>query len=456
MKFPHPFASHPNRIRAAARRGGLPAVALAALGLVAPGLAGAAPVGMLHSPGGDYARAHTDTYMAYVSWDNAVWCAKLDGNRFTHAPNGGAGCDWSRSHDDTIINYKTWDGGDWTATVSGELFTHTNRAGGASHDARILNYQAAPGQNWQVALLTGGSEPATFVHAPGGDYGRSHQDYYTAYRAWDDSPWCARLWGDTFVHAPGCDWSRAQPGRIINYKTWGGGNWTASVDNGVFEHSPQNAPDQKHTDTILNYELGSGDNWQLKLLATPTPTPPPATACGNGKVEAGEECDGAVGCSATCQWVKPWSIDPGNRGLGKFVKHFESSTTYTQVSDGDLSTFTPPYFNRGANLFDAEMKMDDLASNECIAQVDVFVSNVPPTAELYLDINNRNWFNMPKKMGKNLENNKFSWECPKGHFCRKLYYHPRYIRAHTSGISTHVPRLHEIAVYTSTDCDPSW
>ena len=69
----------------------------------------------LRAPGGDWAKAHADSILNYVTWDGTKWSAKIQGGGFLHAPNG----DWGRAHADTIINYVTWDGTKWSAKIQG-------------------------------------------------------------------------------------------------------------------------------------------------------------------------------------------------------------------------------------------------------------------------------------------------------------------------------------------------
>lgn len=103
----------------------------------------------LHAPGGDFCRGHGSEVIAYRTWDNTNWTARIEGERIVHAPGG----DFSRSHSDSVLAYKTWDGSNWTLKL----------------EPRI-----------------------GFRHAPGGDFSRSHVDSVVAYLTWDGSPWTAK------------------------------------------------------------------------------------------------------------------------------------------------------------------------------------------------------------------------------------------------------------------------
>lgn len=104
---------------------------------------------LLHAPNGNWAQAHTYSYMVYTSWGGSFWCARLYGNTFEHAPH----CDWAATHTDSVINYVTWDGGQWTATIDNGTFTHAPSGNFAlSHTDTILNYQSWNNGNWSVKV----------------------------------------------------------------------------------------------------------------------------------------------------------------------------------------------------------------------------------------------------------------------------------------------------------------
>jgi hypothetical protein len=103
--------------------------------------------------------------------------------------------------------------------------------------------------------------PVTLVHAPGGDFTNSHENFYVGYKTWDGSSWCASIYGNTFLHAPNCDWSRAHSDTGVNYKTWDSSNWFAKVNGKIFTHTKNGV---SHTDTALNYK-SDGGNWTFKI-----------------------------------------------------------------------------------------------------------------------------------------------------------------------------------------------
>lgn len=126
------------------------------------GLAQSAPYRVLQQwPGGDTTRQRRDYTFNYKTWDNTNWSARLEGNRFVHAPNG----DWSRAHRDTIIKYVTWGGSLWTAQVGGNEFVHApNGDWSRSHRDTIVNYMdwgARPGQPGSKRRLSSTPRRAT-------------------------------------------------------------------------------------------------------------------------------------------------------------------------------------------------------------------------------------------------------------------------------------------------------
>lgn len=63
-----------------------------------------AELSFLHAPGGpgaNWSKAHPDTSINYLDWNGSKWTAKIQGERFLHAPNG----DWSKAHSDDVIHY---------------------------------------------------------------------------------------------------------------------------------------------------------------------------------------------------------------------------------------------------------------------------------------------------------------------------------------------------------------
>lgn len=102
--------------------------------------------------------------------------------------------------------------------------------------------------------------PKTLIHAPDGDFTRSHEDFYAAYKSWDGSSWCASIYGNTFLHAPNCDWNRAHSDTWMAYVT-NGQNWGATINNKTFTHTRNGA---SHQDTILSYE-NAGAKWTMKV-----------------------------------------------------------------------------------------------------------------------------------------------------------------------------------------------
>jgi hypothetical protein len=74
-----------------------------------------------------------------------------------------------------------------------------------------------------------------FVHAPQGDWVKSHKDVIINYLTWDGTKWTAKLekkpdGSIQFVHAPQGNWAKSHKDMIINYLTWDAGKWTAKVN----------------------------------------------------------------------------------------------------------------------------------------------------------------------------------------------------------------------------------
>ena len=92
---------------------------------------------------------------------------------FVHAPNG----DWSRAHSDTILNYIAWDGSKRTVSFEREM----------SRGA-VIDYLTWDGTKWAAKV-----EGAVFIHAPAGNWGRSHRDTIMNYESWDGGRWTARI-----------------------------------------------------------------------------------------------------------------------------------------------------------------------------------------------------------------------------------------------------------------------
>jgi len=176
------------------------------------------------------------------------------------------------------------------------------------------------GDGTRMTALSG--TPATFIHAPNGDFSLAHTDPFMTYTSWGGSSWCAELYGNTFRHAPwggsGCNWSQAHTDSIINYLTWNGDEWTATVSNNVFRHVKR-ATGAAHEDVVLDYRHPGGSTWRMKV-----------GACGDGYVMPGEECDGSADCTSTCQ------LAFGAAGVGNTVYgHWSSSGGQSPGSAGN-------------------------------------------------------------------------------------------------------------------------
>jgi hypothetical protein len=88
--------------------------------------------------------------MSYKSWNGGSWCARIYGNTFVHAEN----CNWAAAHSDSVITYVSGGNGNWAATLSGKTFTHAYQGNFASsHTDTILNYiEPSSGANWTVKI----------------------------------------------------------------------------------------------------------------------------------------------------------------------------------------------------------------------------------------------------------------------------------------------------------------
>lgn len=103
--------------------------------------------------------------------------------------------------------------------------------------------------------------PKTLIHAPNGDFAKSHEDFFAGYKSWDGTYWCASIYGNTFLHAPNCDWNQAHSDNWMAYVT-NGQNWAATINNKTFTHTLNGV---SHQDTILSYETGGGAKWTMKV-----------------------------------------------------------------------------------------------------------------------------------------------------------------------------------------------
>jgi hypothetical protein len=119
------------------------------------------------------------------------------------------------------------------------------------------------------------SQELVFIHAPKGDYSKSHDDTIINYTTWDGTNWTAKVKVKSgglvlFTHAPNGNWSESHDDKIINYTTWDGTNWTANAQvnsDGLvqFTHAPNGNWSESHNDTVLNYKTWDGTNWSAKI-----------------------------------------------------------------------------------------------------------------------------------------------------------------------------------------------
>jgi hypothetical protein len=91
-------------------------------------------------------------------------------------------------------------------------------------------------KSWVVAQAQVQSQELVFVHAPKGDYSKSHDDTIINYTTWDGTNWTAKVKVKSgglvlFTHAPSGNWSESHEDKIINYTTWDGTNWGAKIKN---------------------------------------------------------------------------------------------------------------------------------------------------------------------------------------------------------------------------------
>jgi hypothetical protein len=112
------------------------------------------------------------------------------------------------------------------------------------------------------------SSPSLILHAPGGNVAQAFPADQVAYRTWDGTPWCARIYGSTFFHAPGCDWSQAFSADHIAYKDTAGGNWSAKVTAGGFLHAPNGDWSQAFQAPVLSYQNWGGEPYHMWVIRT--------------------------------------------------------------------------------------------------------------------------------------------------------------------------------------------
>jgi hypothetical protein len=94
------------------------------------------------------------------------------------------------------------------------------------------------------------------------------------YISWDGTKWAARIEGTDFVHAPTGDWSRSHRDVIINYITWDGTRWSAKIEDLTFVHAPAGDWSRSHRDVILNYRGWNGEKKTMRLGEGFGQTPP--------------------------------------------------------------------------------------------------------------------------------------------------------------------------------------
>ncbi|MBI3072304.1 MAG: hypothetical protein HYY84_09320 [Deltaproteobacteria bacterium] len=102
----------------------------------------------LHAPDGDFARAHQDVNLNYVTWGGGEWTARLEGGRFLHTRRGAPS-----GHPDVIMNYVTWDGGEWTAHLAGAQVRHVKRGAADGHTSDVIDYTTWGGGKWRARIV---------------------------------------------------------------------------------------------------------------------------------------------------------------------------------------------------------------------------------------------------------------------------------------------------------------
>lgn len=96
-----------------------------------------------------WGKSLSSTYANYLTWDGSKWSVKVDGNMFTHAPNG----DWAKAHKDTIINFIGWHGEKWTAKIDGDAFVVSAEDGfSPPRKQKHLAYVTHDGSYWSMAF----------------------------------------------------------------------------------------------------------------------------------------------------------------------------------------------------------------------------------------------------------------------------------------------------------------
>jgi len=200
----------------------------------------------------DWAKAHGDDRIDYIGWDGEMWRATIaDENQFRISKVG--------NHEDIIINYVNYNGSYWTARLNGDKFVH------------------APGGDWSKAhedirmdyVADDGSRCTTTIN--GNDFnitnhrsGKSYLSRYLYYITWDRSIWTAELAKPRFIHWQG----RAQNTTVITpslkYLTWNGTRWAASImADGSFRHTDENGV--SHLDKTMIYLNYDASIWGAQL-----------------------------------------------------------------------------------------------------------------------------------------------------------------------------------------------
>ncbi len=204
-------------------------------------------------------------------------------------------------HEDKICEYSGGAAWDEMDAFLEPLREGDSDEGGSIHlpavtPSKVIKWKLASSntQNQTISSAQVESQELIFIHAPNGDWSKSHDDTIINYETWDGTNWTAKIKVNAdgsviFTHAPnGGNWSKSHDDTIINYKTWDETNWTAKAkvnSNGsvIFTHAPNGDWSKSHDDTIINYKTWGGTNWTAKVkvksgssVIPPAPAPEPA------------------------------------------------------------------------------------------------------------------------------------------------------------------------------------
>jgi hypothetical protein len=173
---------------------------------------------------------HGDVIINYLNYDGSKWTARLNGDKFVHAPNG----DFGLAHEDARMDYIQSDGANCSATITGDAFAVVNHRTNTTFVSKRIYFKTWNRANW-TALL---AKP-TFTYWPG----TVENDYYTSssisYLSANSTRWTATILPNgSFRHTD--ENGKSHDDKYIVYLNYDGSMWGASFDlaTRTFRHAP--------------------------------------------------------------------------------------------------------------------------------------------------------------------------------------------------------------------------